>query len=54
MRRLEVRNSATARAAPRSFSEFVGAPVVHAGHAGVELWDAWFPLPYDGHFQGAR
>jgi predicted amidohydrolase len=54
MRRLEARNSATARASAETFSSFVGAPVVHAGHAGTLACETpWFPLPYDGHFQGA-
>ena len=54
MRRLEARNSATARASAETFSAFVGAPVVHAGHAGALRCDTpWWPLPYEGHFQGA-
>lgn len=54
MRRLEARNSATARASAETFSSFVGAPVVHAGHAGrLSCETPWFPLPYEGHFQGA-
>jgi predicted amidohydrolase len=53
-RRLEVRNAATARASAETFSQFVGAPVVHAGHAGsLRCPTPWFPLAYDGHFQGA-
>jgi predicted amidohydrolase len=54
MRRLEARNAATARASAETFSQFVGAPVVHASHAGaLRCATPWSPLPYDGHFEGA-
>jgi predicted amidohydrolase len=54
MDRIEVRNAATARRAAESFARFIGAPVVHAAHAGkLACATPWFPLPYEGHFEGA-
>ncbi|MEB3032764.1 carbon-nitrogen hydrolase family protein [[Mycobacterium] nativiensis] len=52
--RLERNNAGTARQAAASFAQYVGAPVVHAAHAG-ELTCAmpWLPLRYRGHFEGA-
>ncbi|MEX2252803.1 MAG: carbon-nitrogen hydrolase family protein, partial [Thermoleophilaceae bacterium] len=53
MRRWEADNAATARRAAESFATYVGAPVVHAAHAGpLECAMPWSPLPYRGHFQG--
>jgi predicted amidohydrolase len=53
MRRLEKRNEAVARASAETFAAFIGAPTVHAAHAGtLECTAPWWPLPYDGHFQG--
>jgi predicted amidohydrolase len=51
--RLEAANHRTAVNAAASFATFVGAPVVHAAHAG-ELRCAmpWLPLPYRGRFEG--
>jgi predicted amidohydrolase len=51
--RLEASNHRTAVNAAASFASFVGAPVVHAAHAG-ELRCAmpWFPAEYRGHFEG--
>jgi predicted amidohydrolase len=51
--RLEAANHRTAVNAASSFASFVGAPVVHAAHAG-ELRCAmpWLPLPYRGRFEG--
>jgi predicted amidohydrolase len=52
---LEAANEARARRAAATFSTFVGAPVVHAAHAGrVECrWPGAPMLPYRGHFEGA-
>lgn len=53
MRRLERRNAATARAAVEAFAGYVGAPVVHAAHAGrLECDSPTLPLSYRGHFEG--
>ena len=50
---LEERNEARARRAAETFARYVGAPVVHAAHAGpLECAMPWFPLPYRGHFEG--
>jgi predicted amidohydrolase len=51
--RLEAANHRSAVNAAASFATFVGAPVVHAAHAG-ELRCAmpWLPLPYRGRFEG--
>ena len=52
--RLEKRNERRARRAAETFAAYVGAPVVHAAHAGaLECELPWFPLPYRGHFEGA-
>jgi predicted amidohydrolase len=53
MRWLEARNSRRALAAPAVFARAVGAPVVHAAHAGVVNC----PMPlvgfaYHGHYEG--
>lgn len=50
----EQRNRATARTAASSFAKYVGAPVVHAAHAG-ELTCAmpWAPMKYRGRFEGS-
>jgi predicted amidohydrolase len=54
IRPLEARNEARARRAAEAFAAYVGAPVVHAAHAGaLECATPWFPLPYRGHFEGA-
>ena len=51
---LEERNEGRARRAAEAFAAYVGAPVVHAAHAGeLECEMPWFPLPYSGHFEGA-
>jgi len=53
VQRLERANAATARRAAEVFAAYVGAPVVHAAHAGpLECAMPWSPLPYRGHFQG--
>lgn len=53
LRRLEARNAATARRAVEAFATFVGAPVVHAAHAGrLRCAMPWSPLPYEGRFEG--
>ena len=51
--RLETANHRTAVDAAASFALYVGAPVLHAAHAG-ELSCAmpWLPLPYRGRFEG--
>ncbi|WP_043735974.1 MULTISPECIES: carbon-nitrogen hydrolase family protein [Nocardia] len=52
-RLMEARNEATARTAAISFARYVGAPVVHAAHAGpLDCPTPWFPLRYRGHFEG--
>lgn len=52
--RLERNNTATARHAAASFAQYIGAPVVHAAHAGVlDCAMPWLPLRYRGHFEGA-
>jgi hypothetical protein len=53
MRRVEARNAELARLAAESFSSFVGAPFVHAAHAGrLDCAMPWAPLAYHGYFQG--
>ncbi|GFG70156.1 hypothetical protein MSEN_18760 [Mycolicibacter senuensis] len=52
--RLERNNAGTARLAAASFARYVGAPVVHAAHAGtLTCAMPWLPLTYRGHFEGA-
>jgi predicted amidohydrolase len=52
-RRIETRNAALARLAAESFSTFVGAPFIHAAHAGrLDCGTPWAPLAYHGYFQG--
>jgi predicted amidohydrolase len=52
-RRLEAGNAALARTAVESFSTLVGAPVVHAAHAGtLDCRHPIYPTRYRGHFQG--
>lgn len=52
--RLEKDNSATARQAAASFSQYVGAPVVHAAHAGsLTCPMPWLPVQYRGYFEGS-
>lgn len=52
--RLEADNAATARRAAASFARYVGAPVVHAAHAGtLTCAMPWLPMTYRGHFEGA-
>ncbi|MGB3322731.1 MAG: carbon-nitrogen hydrolase family protein [Mycolicibacterium fortuitum] len=52
--RLEHNNRLTARAAAASFSRYVGAPCVHAAHAGnLECSMPWLPATYRGHFEGS-
>jgi predicted amidohydrolase len=54
MDRLEARNCSTARRAAESFARFVGAPVAHAAHAGgLSCATPWWPVSYEGHFEGA-
>ncbi|HTM85584.1 MAG TPA: carbon-nitrogen hydrolase family protein [Mycobacterium sp.] len=51
--RLERSNAATARLAAASFAQYVGAPVVHAAHAGaLTCGMPWFPMKYRGQFEG--
>lgn len=51
---LERHNAATARQAAASFSQYVGAPVVHAGHVGeLECPMPWMPVRYRGHFEAS-
>jgi predicted amidohydrolase len=52
-RRIEARNAATARRAAASFAGYVGAPVLHAAHAGrVDCRMPWLPFDYSGRFEG--
>ncbi|MDH6193405.1 putative amidohydrolase [Mycobacterium frederiksbergense] len=52
--RLERDNSAIARTAAATFSRYVGAPVVHAAHAGeLNCEMPWLPGKYRGHFEGS-
>lgn len=52
--RLERNNAGTARHAAASFAGYVGAPVVHAAHAGaLSCAMPWVPMTYRGHFEGA-
>lgn len=52
--RLERTNARTARWSAASFAEYVGAPVVHAAHAGdLTCAMPWLPVRYRGHFEGA-
>lgn len=49
----ERRNHARATAAPAAFARYVGAPVVHAAHAGrVECGFLGLPLRYRGRLEG--
>lgn len=53
-RRLEESNEAGARRAAESFGTFVGAPIVHAAHAGrLNCAMPSWPQRYEGHFEGA-
>lgn len=53
-RRLERANAATAHRAAAELATFVGAPVVHAAHAGpLRCGMPWTPLRYEGRFEGA-
>ena len=53
-RRLETRNAATAWQAAESFAGYVGAPVLHAAHAGaLRCRMPWLPIEYSGRFEGA-
>jgi predicted amidohydrolase len=52
-RRLETRNAATAWRAAESFAGYVGAPVLHAAHAGsLRCRMPWLPIGYSGQFEG--
>ncbi len=52
-RRLETRNAATAWHAAESFAGYVGAPVLHAAHAGtLRCRMPWLPIDYSGRFEG--
>ncbi|MGV0807673.1 carbon-nitrogen hydrolase family protein [Mycolicibacterium setense] len=52
--RWERQNSATARTAAASFAKYVGAPVLHAAHAGVLTCPMpWLPVSYEGRFEGS-
>jgi predicted amidohydrolase len=52
---LEAGNERRAHRAAATFARFVGAPVLHAAHAGpISCPWPWMPgIPYDGHFEGA-
>ena len=51
--RLEAANHRRAVEAAATFALYVGAPVVHAAHAGELICETpWLPLPYRGHFEG--
>ncbi|OBJ86753.1 carbon-nitrogen hydrolase family protein [Mycobacterium asiaticum] len=52
-RRLEARNAATAHKAAASFAGYIGAPVLHAAHAGsLQCRMPWLPMSYAGRFEG--
>lgn len=52
-RRLEASNARTAALVAQSFAPLVGAPVIHAAHAGpLECPLPWTPLTYRGTFEG--
>jgi predicted amidohydrolase len=52
--RLERNNAATSRRSAALFAQYVGAPVVHAAHAGtLDCAMPWLPMRYRGHFEGA-
>ena len=52
-RRLEAANARTAATVAERFARLVGAPVIHAAHAGpLECDQPWLPSRYRGHFQG--
>lgn len=52
-RRMEARNAATAQYAAESFAGYVGAPVLHAAHAGaLRCRMPWLPMDYSGRFEG--
>ena len=52
-RRLERANHERALRAAETFALYVGAPVIHAAHAGpLECEMPWMPLPYRGRFEG--
>jgi predicted amidohydrolase len=53
-RRLEAANAKTASIVAERFARLVGAPVVHAAHAGApfECPSPWMPVRYRGHFEG--
>jgi predicted amidohydrolase len=51
---MEARNEATARRAAEAFPRYVGAPIVHASHAGTLACPMpWTPLRYRGHTEGS-
>jgi predicted amidohydrolase len=51
--RLEATNHRRAVDAAATFALYVGAPVIHAAHAGeLHCEMPWLPLPYRGHFEG--
>lgn len=52
--RWERDNCATARTAAATFAKYVGAPVLHAAHAGeLTCPMPWLPVGYEGHFEGS-
>ncbi|BBY34974.1 hypothetical protein MMIN_30350 [Mycolicibacter minnesotensis] len=52
--RLERSNAATAGRAAATFARYIGAPVVHAAHAGpLTCAMPWLPMSYRGHFEGS-
>jgi predicted amidohydrolase len=52
-RRLEAANARTAALVAERFARLVGAPVIHAAHAGaLECPLPWSPVEYRGMFQG--
>jgi predicted amidohydrolase len=51
--RLETANHRSAVDAAATFAIYIGAPVVHAAHAGdLTCAMPWFPARYRGHFEG--
>lgn len=53
LRRAEAANQSRATSAPATFARHVGAPVIHAAHAGpVACTYLGTPFPYRGRFEG--
>lgn len=50
--RWEEKNEQTALESVRSFAAYIGAPIIHAAHAGtIECPLPWLPMKYKGHYE---